>query len=180
MKGIKWTEKFPDEATDEEMSLVVDELRADGIEDMWLAAKLWYDFSERLNQQRMAKFRDAKTDRLIVQCPVCNGSGEDGYDRCIPPNSYVCPICDGSGKVEIIPAKAAEKGTSTVVCLACVREEIIPGHEPLPHGWETVAIPNTDFEYPVCCRECREWVLMLQANGELKVTLPEELRRSKE
>lgn len=176
MSKIDIWEVFPDEVPDELVGETQEDFGPEEFETMWTAAKLWHDFSGQLNHQRHAK-SGGETDRLIVTCPACEGTGEDGQDRCLPPNSYICPVCDGSRKVEIIPAKEGEQGNTTVVCLACAAEEIIPAHEALPHGWETVEIPNTDFEYPVCCRECREWVRMLQVRGELKVSLPEDQRR---
>ena len=177
MSKIDIWKAFPDEIPEELVRETQEDLSPDDFELMWTAAKLWYDFSGRLNKQRTAKYFDGETDRLVVTCPACNGSGEDGQDRCLPPNPYVCEVCDGYGKVEILPAKVAEKGNASVVCLACAKEEMIPAHEALPHGWETVEIPNTPYEYPVCGRECREWVLMLQQRGELQVTLPEDQRR---
>jgi len=34
-----------------------------------------------------------------VTCEYCGGSGDDGFDRCYPPNPYICGKCDGKGKV---------------------------------------------------------------------------------
>lgn len=33
-------------------------------------------------------------------CSHCRGTGEDGHDRCHPPNPYICEKCDGSGKIK--------------------------------------------------------------------------------
>lgn len=41
-------------------------------------------------------------------CPQCGGSGEDGFDRCHPPNPYICDLCQGSGLVFIRPAPAPQ------------------------------------------------------------------------
>ena len=34
-----------------------------------------------------------------VSCEYCGGTGEDGFDRCHPPNPYICEKCSGKGKV---------------------------------------------------------------------------------
>jgi hypothetical protein len=37
----------------------------------------------------------------LIKCPWCEGSGEDGHDRCYPPNPYLCYICNGTGRVSM-------------------------------------------------------------------------------
>lgn len=39
-------------------------------------------------------------DLKSKKCPVCDGTGIEGYDRCEPPNAYICDECDGSGMVD--------------------------------------------------------------------------------
>lgn len=39
----------------------------------------------------------AKNKQGENKCPQCNGSGKDGFDRCIPPNQYICDKCNGRG-----------------------------------------------------------------------------------
>lgn len=177
MSKIDIWETFPDDVPEELVRETQEDLDPDEFELMWTYARLWSNLRNEMSAESEAKFKSGSTDRVIITCPACGGDGSQGHDRCMPPNPYVCQICDGSRNVELVPAKTAEKGDTTVVCLACAREEMIPAHEALPHGWETVAIPNSPYEYPVCGRECREWVLMLQRRGELQVTLPEDQRR---
>jgi hypothetical protein len=44
-------------------------------------------------------FGSEKIDEDYIVCPNCNGTGEDGHDRCEPPNPYVCLICQGEKKI---------------------------------------------------------------------------------
>ena len=64
--------------------------------------------------------REKFDGKIIVSCPWCDGTGEDGNDREVPPNSYVCQICDGSGKVKIKPYGTREKK---------YHQEVIEGEE---------------------------------------------------
>ena len=42
-------------------------------------------------------------EKIIITCPMCEGEGCDGHDRCVPPNPYICEVCNGYGKIELRP-----------------------------------------------------------------------------
>jgi len=64
-------------------------------------------FSDLCNaKEEMDERRPA---RPVITCPWCKGSGEDGHDRCFPPNPYVCRVCDGEGKVALVPSSGYPK-----------------------------------------------------------------------
>jgi len=65
----------------------------------------WKKFIGEVCEQDDKKHRLCETDKIVVTCFWCKGSGHDGHDREYPPNPYVCQICDGSGRVEIKPEK---------------------------------------------------------------------------
>ena len=50
------------------------------------------------------RFRLCETDKLVITCPWCGGSGSDGHDRSMPVSYYVCDVCKGSGRVELVPS----------------------------------------------------------------------------
>ena len=43
--------------------------------------------------------------KTTIECPICDGSGHEGFDREDPPNPYVCSCCDGAKELSLEPNK---------------------------------------------------------------------------
>ena len=59
------------------------------------------DYQNRIFQGR--------EEKIIVTCPICDGTGFEGHDRSVPPCPYICYLCDGHGKVEIKSLDSMDK-----------------------------------------------------------------------
>jgi len=42
---------------------------------------------------------------IVIDCLMCEGTGEDGHDRCFPPNPYLCDFCEGTGSLILQKSK---------------------------------------------------------------------------
>jgi len=81
------------------------ECKTDDIETLREDHKNWMRLISDIADALELKDTTIDTEDIVIKCPWCNGSGKDGHDRSVPPNSYICVLCNGSGRVEIVPHK---------------------------------------------------------------------------
>jgi hypothetical protein len=78
-------------------------MELEDLEVVFYDAKHWRKLMRDLCEQVDKKTRLCEVEVVTIQCPYCEGTGFDGYDRSIPPNPYICQLCDGEKKIEIRP-----------------------------------------------------------------------------
>jgi hypothetical protein len=94
---VEFTENFP--------YVKIDDL-IDDAEDFQKITSQMIDCKNQIHEGDFDK-------KIVITCPICEGSGHEGFDREDPPNPYVCQYCDGEKELSLSPHKKKEMPTET-------------------------------------------------------------------